>query len=231
MWISIQVSPSLLILSAIQGVSERLRGCFARSGSTTTQTGCDVCPPPPRGQCEGADPERCTSSEPSAQSWSPSHFHLPAMQRPLAHENSLSEQGRGAGDREHGVSPSLPGQQRGGHRVTQTRGRWRWGQAGVQAELGELPADTTSQRPPRPAAPCEEMGRFGDASGSVPAACVPKVILHRSLLPHSTVGKRRAGGSSRSRKGQVGTDFGAKYEPCTGPSPTVAPVEEDAGAQ
>lgn len=51
-------------------------------------------------------PRRCrTSSEPSAQSWSPSHFHLPAMQRPLAHENSLSEQGRGAGDREHGVCP------------------------------------------------------------------------------------------------------------------------------
>lgn len=38
-----------------------------------------------------------TSSEPSAQSWSPSHFQRPAMQRPLAQENSLSEQGRGAG--------------------------------------------------------------------------------------------------------------------------------------
>lgn len=100
-----------------------------------------------------ARPQRRTSSEPSAQSWSPSHFHLPAMQRPLAHENSLSEQGRGAGDREHGVSP-MSCQQHGGHRVTQTRGRWHWGQAGVQAEPGELPergtADTTSQRPPRP---------------------------------------------------------------------------------
>lgn len=39
-----------------------------------------------------------TSSEPSAQSWSPSHFQRPAMQRPLAQENSLSEQGRGAGE-------------------------------------------------------------------------------------------------------------------------------------
>lgn len=43
-----------------------------------------------------------TSSEPSAQSWSPSHFQRPAMQRPLAQENSLSEQGRGAGEDETG---------------------------------------------------------------------------------------------------------------------------------
>ncbi len=31
------------------------------------------------------------SSDPSAQSWSPSHFHLPAIQRPLVQANSLSE--------------------------------------------------------------------------------------------------------------------------------------------
>lgn len=36
-----------------------------------------------------------TSSDPSAQSWSPSHFHLPAMQRPLVQANSLSEHCRG----------------------------------------------------------------------------------------------------------------------------------------
>lgn len=50
---------------------------------------------------------------------------------------------------------------------------------------------------------------------------------------------RGQGVSSCSRKGQVGTDFGAKYEPCTGPgsggsrvrpSLTVAPVEGGAGA-
>lgn len=34
---------------------------------------------------------RRTSSDPSAQSWSPSHFHLPAIQRPLVQANSLSE--------------------------------------------------------------------------------------------------------------------------------------------
>lgn len=54
-------------------------------------------------------PHHRTSSEPSAQSWSPSHFHLPAMQRPLAHENSLSEQGRGAGDRKEGGVPLSTG--------------------------------------------------------------------------------------------------------------------------
>lgn len=36
-----------------------------------------------------------TSSEPSAQSWSPSHFQRPAMQRPLVQANSLSEHWRG----------------------------------------------------------------------------------------------------------------------------------------
>lgn len=44
----------------------------------------------------GVDP---TSSEPSAQSWSPSHFHRPAMQRPLVQENSLSEHCRGTGEK------------------------------------------------------------------------------------------------------------------------------------
>lgn len=55
-----------------------------------------------------------TSSEPSAQSWSPSHFQRPAMQRPLAQENSLSEQGRGAGEgrdrpQEVGMGTQPPG--------------------------------------------------------------------------------------------------------------------------
>lgn len=40
-----------------------------------------------------------TSSDPSAQSWSPSHFQRPAMQRPFAQANSLSEHWRGTGDR------------------------------------------------------------------------------------------------------------------------------------
>lgn len=39
-----------------------------------------------------------TSSEPSAQSWSPSHFQRPAMQRPFVQENSLSEHSRGTED-------------------------------------------------------------------------------------------------------------------------------------
>lgn len=42
---------------------------------------------------------RDTSSDPSAQSWSPSHFQRPAMQRPFAQANSLSEHWRGTGDR------------------------------------------------------------------------------------------------------------------------------------
>ena len=41
-----------------------------------------------------------TSSEPSAQSWSPSHFQRPAMQRPFVQANSLSEHCRGTEDRE-----------------------------------------------------------------------------------------------------------------------------------
>lgn len=41
-----------------------------------------------------------TSSEPSAQSWSPSHFQRPAMQRPFVQENSLSEHWRGTENRE-----------------------------------------------------------------------------------------------------------------------------------
>lgn len=36
-----------------------------------------------------------TSSDPSTQSWSPSHFQRPAMQRPLVQANSLSEHCRG----------------------------------------------------------------------------------------------------------------------------------------
>lgn len=45
----------------------------------------------------GCDSERSavTSSEPSAQSWSPSHFQRPAMQRPFVQANSLSEHCRG----------------------------------------------------------------------------------------------------------------------------------------
>lgn len=39
-----------------------------------------------------------TSSEPSAQSWSPSHFQRPAMQRPFVQANSLSEHCRGTED-------------------------------------------------------------------------------------------------------------------------------------
>lgn len=73
------------------------------------QTGWDMSSLPHTGKTKALAGSPClryhTSSEPSAQSWSPSHFHLPAMQRPLAHENSLSEQGRGAVDREHGVFP------------------------------------------------------------------------------------------------------------------------------
>lgn len=66
----------------------------------------------PLGPCPNSEVspflETCvlTSSEPSAQSWSPSHFQRPAMQRPLAQENSLSEQGRGAGERQ---APSTVG--------------------------------------------------------------------------------------------------------------------------
>lgn len=42
----------------------------------------------------------CTSSDPSAQSWSPSHFHLPAIQRPFVQANSLSEHCRGPKEEE-----------------------------------------------------------------------------------------------------------------------------------
>lgn len=43
----------------------------------------------------------CTSSDLSAQSWSPSHFHRPAIQRPLVQENSLSEHFLGTDTQTH----------------------------------------------------------------------------------------------------------------------------------
>lgn len=46
----------------------------------------------------GKKRRRATSSDPSAQSWSPSHFQRPAMQRPLVQANSLSEHLRGTGE-------------------------------------------------------------------------------------------------------------------------------------
>lgn len=87
-------------------------GCSARSCTGTGPCHSGACSPSVgRGAASWSDlgPRRpCsdrplpvslpTSSEPSAQSWSPSHFQRPAMQRPLAQENSLSEQGRGAGE-------------------------------------------------------------------------------------------------------------------------------------
>lgn len=82
------------------------------------------------------------------------------MQRPLAHENSLSEQGRGAGDREHGVCPErgdtqaaraggVPG---GAQADTDTRpvalGTGGYGQSRGSSQRGT--AGTTSQPLPTP---------------------------------------------------------------------------------
>lgn len=60
-----------------------------------------------------------TSSEPSAQSWSPSHFQRPAMQRPFVQANSLSEHCRGTEDRDK----SLGGWERRNWVGTQSRGK------------------------------------------------------------------------------------------------------------
>lgn len=94
-------TPALQVLGLprnVRGTSGRGRSGGCGPAPTCRQGGGGAGREPP-------SPQHRTSSEPSAQSWSPSHFHLPAMQRPLAHENSLSEQGRGAGGRQEGGDP------------------------------------------------------------------------------------------------------------------------------
>lgn len=59
---------------------------------------CDV-PQSSRRLREAVGRSVSTSSEPSAQSWSPSHFQRPAMQRPFVQANSLSEHWRGTDGR------------------------------------------------------------------------------------------------------------------------------------
>lgn len=81
------------------------------------------------------------------------------MQRPLAHENSLSEQGRGAADREHGASPErgrqaraegLPGQQLGGQGPTRTLLQGHWGQRVCKQSRGNCQRGARLAPPPSP---------------------------------------------------------------------------------
>lgn len=100
-----------------------------------------------------------TSSEPSAQSWSPSHFQRPAMQRPLAQENSLSEQGRGAAGTEHRGGAVRGGAQPGGagedSRVAEARGGGQQARPGVGGAWLIFPPDgpTARRGPDRPSTP------------------------------------------------------------------------------